>query len=71
MVSFEWASEMNSVSFACIDRLVALGFSRFGLQYTDQPYNFRPNVLQSSSDEIKALLATTRLKQDWGMVWAV
>ena len=65
---FEWASELNDVTFKCIDHLVTLGFSTFHLQNEDH-YDYRPAVYDCTVDDVKALLSSTTPKVDWGMVW--
>lgn len=70
LLCFEWASELNSATFTCLDRLTALGFARFHVQYTDGPYDFRPTSFPCSAADVRALLAKTTPKREWGMIWA-
>jgi FkbM family methyltransferase len=66
---FEWASEVNDITFRCLDYLASLGFSRFYLQFADE-YTFRPNESDYYDiDTMKLKLRNTRPKHDWGMAW--
>jgi FkbM family methyltransferase len=65
---FEWASEMNHITFPCIDHLVSLGFTKFHLQYEDR-YDYRPPSYECTADAIKGHLQSTTPKVHWGMVW--
>ena len=67
MLCFEWASEVNPISFNCLDYLVGLGFSQFYLQFSDE-YTFRPTEFYDIHT-IKEKLHKTIPKIDWGMVW--
>lgn len=67
MLCFEWASEVNPISFHCLDYLVGLGFSQFYLQFSDE-YTFRPTEFYDIHT-IKEKLHKTIPKIDWGMVW--
>ncbi len=69
MLCFEWASEVNDITFKCIDYLFGLGYTQYYIQNQDY-YLFRPQ----DSDfydifTIKSKLSTTIPKQDWGMIW--
>jgi len=69
LLCFEWASEVNDITFKCIDYLKTLGFSRFYLQNGDN-YTYRPADSDYYDDaQIKRLLNATTAKKDWGMVW--
>jgi hypothetical protein len=69
LLCFEWASEMNHVTFKCLDHLINLGFNKFYLQHTDY-YTFRPsdNDFYDIST-VKNILLKTVPKKDWGMIW--
>ena len=41
LLCFEWASEVNYITFKCIDYLLHLGFTQFYIQNQDN-YLFRP-----------------------------
>ena len=64
---FEWASEMNDVTYKCVDYLQILGFTKFYKQDGDN-YTFRPTDY-GDAESIKKQLANTVPKQDWGMIW--
>jgi hypothetical protein len=65
---FEWASEMNDVSYYCLDYLYSLGFRQFEIQFQDN-YKFRPFEYCKSITDIKNILASTTPKIEWGMIW--
>jgi len=65
---FEWASEMNDVSFDCLDHLQTLGFYHFEIQFQDN-YTYRPLNFNKSIDDIKHMLSQTTPKVEWGMIW--
>jgi len=69
LLCFEWASEVNDITFKCIDYLLNLGFTQFYIQNQDD-YLFRPqdNDFYDIST-IKTKLSNTIPKQDWGMIW--
>ena len=69
MLCFEWASDVNDITFKCIDYLLNLGFTQFYIQHQDD-YLFRPqdNDFYDIST-IKTKLSNTVAKQDWGMIW--
>ena len=69
MICFEWASELNDMTFKCIDYLLNLGYTQFYIQNCDN-YLFRPqdNDFYDIYTTKKKLLNTIP-KQDWGMVW--
>ena len=70
-ICFEWASEMNDITFKCLDHLSELGFEKYYIQYCDN-YTFEPpNSSYKSLDDIKNELNNTKSKIDWGMVWAL
>ena len=64
---FEWASEVNDITFKCLDYLCTLGFSQFYVQNCDD-YTFRP-IRWYDIEAAKTILKNTTLKIDWGMVW--
>lgn len=66
---FEWASEVNDITFKCLDHLTSLGFTKFYIQKGDT-YNFRPqdNDFYDVSTTIQ-LLRNMIPKEDWGMIW--
>jgi FkbM family methyltransferase len=64
---FEWASEVNDITFKCLDYLTTLGFSQFFVQNMDT-YTFRPNDWYDI-EAAKTILKNTTPKVDWGMVW--
>lgn len=66
---FEWSSELNDVSYKCLNHLATLGFTRFYLQFGDE-YIFRPETdYFRSIDDVKAQLSRTIPKRDMGMLW--
>ena len=68
---FEWASELDDVSFKCLDYLFSLGYSKFYLQFEDN-YVFRPNEGDYYDlEKIKAQLLQTTPKKEWGMIWCM
>jgi len=69
LICFEWASEVNDITFKCIDYLSNLGYTQFYIQNCDD-YLFRPqdNDFYDIST-IKINLSNTIPKQDWGMIW--
>jgi FkbM family methyltransferase len=69
LLCFEWASEVNDITFKCLDYLLCLGFNRFYLQFKDM-YTFRPNDNDYYDiNFIKIQLAETTPKEHWGMIW--
>lgn len=69
VLCFEWASELDEVSFKCLDYLFSLGYSQFYLQFEDN-YVFRPSKTDYYDIEsIKARLLQTTPKKEWGMIW--
>lgn len=66
---FEWASETNDITYACLDYLHTLGFSLFYIQKNDA-YTFVP-VNKNYKDllSIKQDLSKMIPKKDWGMMW--
>jgi FkbM family methyltransferase len=69
LLCFEWASEVNDITFKCIDYLLNLGYTQFYIQHSDN-YLFRPqdNDFYDIST-IKTKLSSTIPKLDWGMIW--
>jgi FkbM family methyltransferase len=64
---FEWASEMNDVTFKCLDHLHKLGFDEFYIQLRDA-YTFRPTEYYDINTA-KINLMNTTPKDHWGMLW--
>jgi FkbM family methyltransferase len=67
-ICFEWASETNNITLLCLDHLEKLGYNEFSIQYEDN-YTYRP-YLYTNIDTIKETLSKTKLKIEWGMIWA-
>jgi FkbM family methyltransferase len=69
LLCFEWASELNNITFKCLDYLFDLGFTQFYIQNMDD-YTFRPqeNDFYDIST-IKTKLSNTTPRRDWGMIW--
>lgn len=69
LLCFEWASEVNDITFKCLDYLLNLGYTEFYIQNEDN-YLFRPqdNDFYDISI-IKTKLSNTIPKKDWGMIW--
>jgi len=69
LLCFEWATELNNISFQCLDYLYTLGFTEFYLQFEDY-YTFRPNNTDYYDIiKIKDQLSHTTPKTHWGMIW--
>ena len=68
VLCFEWATEVNPISFTCLDYLATLGFTRFYIQFGDN-YTFEPSEYPYSLEEAKGALEKTKFKVDWGMIW--
>ena len=69
LLCFEWASEVNSITFKCIDYLFTIGFTQFYIQDGDH-YTFRPDDNSFYDIHItKNKLLITKEKIDWGMIW--
>jgi FkbM family methyltransferase len=69
LLCFEWASELNDITFQSLDYLYTLGFTEFYLQYLDN-YTFRPNKEEYYDIiEIKNKLSQTIPRDHWGMIW--
>ena len=70
VLCFEWASEVNHITFKCLDYLLSIGFTKFYLQFKDN-YTFRPEVNEYYDiDTIKEKLEGTEPKNHWGMIWS-
>lgn len=67
LLCFEWAAEVNDITFKCLDHLTTLGFKEFYLQSGDN-YVFRPTEFYDL-DKLKDMLNKTVVKVDWGMLW--
>jgi FkbM family methyltransferase len=67
LLCFEWASEVNDITFNCLDYLFQLGFTHFYLQFEDK-YTFRPTEYYDINT-IKNMLNRTVPKIHWGMIW--
>jgi len=69
LLCFEWAAELNDISFLCLDYLSGIGFSHFYLQFSDE-YTFRPPANEFYDiTEIKNRLNATIPKDHVGMIW--
>ena len=69
LLCFEWASELNNVTFKSLNYLLELGFKDFYIQYEDN-YTFRPlDIDYYDINTIKHILNNTVPKNDWGMIW--
>lgn len=69
LLCFEWASELNDITFKCLDYLLTLGFIQFYIQNEDD-YTYRPqddNFYDITN--VKNKLLNTIPKHDWGMLW--
>ena len=69
MLCFEWASEVNNITFKCLDYLFSIGFTQFFIQNGDE-YSFRPTEFYDIITCKNKLLQTVS-KQDWGMLWCI
>jgi FkbM family methyltransferase len=69
LLCFEWASEVNDITFKCIDYLESLGFTQFTVQFGDN-YTFRPTTF-NTSQHVKNVLSGTTPKEHWGMIWCI
>ena len=69
LLCFEWASEVNDITFKCLDYLLSIGFKKFSIQDGDC-YTYRPleNKYYDMTDT-KSKLSNTKPKEDWGMIW--
>jgi FkbM family methyltransferase len=71
LLCFEWASEVNDITFRCLDYLSSMGYTKFHIQLTDN-YTFRPRDDDYTSVEsVKEELGKFLPKEQWGMIWAV
>lgn len=69
LLCFEWASEVNDITFKCIDYLLNLGYTEYYIQMEDN-YLFRPQDSDFYDiNTIKINLSNTIQKKDWGMIW--
>ena len=69
LLCFEWASEVNDITFKCIDYLLNLGYTEYYIQMEDN-YLFRPQDSDFYDiNTIKTNLSNTIPKKDWGMIW--
>lgn len=69
LLCFEWASEVNDITFKCIDYLLNLGYTQYYIQTGDN-YIFRPEDNDFYDIYIiKIKLSNTIPKEDWGMIW--
>ena len=70
LLCFEWASEVNDITFKCIDYLLNLGYTQFYIQNNNDNYLFRPQDNDFYDiNTIKTKLSNTIPKKDWGMIW--
>ena len=68
LLCFEWASEMNDITFLCLAHLKTLGYTQFNLQFQDN-YTYRPNIYNDTIESLTQKLNNTTAKVDWGMIW--
>jgi len=69
ILCFEWATELNDISFKCLDYLFSLGYSKFYVQFEDE-HTFRPNENDYNDlDFLKKEILKTKPKEGWGMIW--
>jgi FkbM family methyltransferase len=69
LLCFEWASEVNDITFNCMEYLLTLGYTEFYIQDCDD-YTFRPQKGDYYDiTSAKTVLSKKIPKQDWGMVW--
>ncbi len=69
LIAFEWASELNDITFKCIDHLFQLGYREYYIQKGDE-YTYRPpNGQWNDISILKTILYNTRPKIDFGMIW--
>ena len=66
LICFEWASEMNDITFNCLDHLQKLGYNEFFVQYKDE-YTFI-SLIYKTLNEVRDELLKTVHKLDWEMV---
>jgi FkbM family methyltransferase len=64
---FEWASEVNDITFQCLDHLCDIGFTGFHIQHEDE-YTYRPSCY-TSANNVKNQLIKMTPKVHWGMIW--
>jgi FkbM family methyltransferase len=67
VLCFEWASEVNDITFKCLDYLATLGFTEFYVQFGDE-YTYRPTVY-GTMESAKEQLSNSVPKEHWGMLW--
>lgn len=67
VLCFEWASEVNEITFLCLDHLYNIGFTGFHIQHEDE-YTYRPSYY-TSINVVKNQLAKMTPKLNWGMIW--
>lgn len=67
MICFEWASEMNTITYKCLDYLLQLGYTKFSVQNEDN-YTYRPTEFLDI-EAVRYYLSKTTPKVDWGMIW--
>jgi hypothetical protein len=69
LLCFEWAIELNDITFKCIDYLLNIGYTHFYIQDGDD-YLFRPQDSDFYDNfTVKTKLLNTTPKPDWGMMW--
>lgn len=69
LLCFEWASEVNHITFKCLDHLFSIGFTKFYIQSEDN-YTFRPQDNDFKDiTVVKRILLSTIPKIHWGMIW--
>ena len=67
MLCFEWASEVNDITYKALDYLLTLGYTEFYVQNEDS-YSFRPSEY-NDINYVREQLSKTVPKKDWGMIW--
>jgi FkbM family methyltransferase len=71
LLCFEWASEVNDITFNCLDYLYNLGFNYFYIQNGDN-YIYIPTKNEFYDiNNAKNKLSKTIPKVDWGMIWCM
>jgi FkbM family methyltransferase len=68
LLCFEWASEMNDITFLCLEHLKTIGYTQFNLQFQDN-YTYRPNTYEDTIETLTEKLNNTTAKVEWGMIW--
>lgn len=69
VLAFEWSVELYDVSQRCLEHLRKLGFKKYHIQHEDK-YTYWPGSFELEYEEVLEKLKTTKIRLDWGMVWA-